>query len=79
MFDTLSFRYRRNSEVLKEEMLKMGFKQLFSNEENPNGYLVTTFLYPDIPQFVFDEFCKRLSDAGRFLFYSTVSFFVYSV
>ena len=59
------YRYKKNTEVLKEEMMKMGFKQLYKDAENPNGYIVTSFQYPNIPQFVFDEFSKRLSDAGK--------------
>ena len=57
-------RYKKNAEVLKEEMLKMRFEQLHSDCENPNGYLVTSFKYPDIPQFIYSEFCARLDDAG---------------
>lgn len=60
-----SARYKKNTQVLKEEMQKMGFKQLYKDTENPNGYIVTSFQYPNIPQFVFDEFSKRLSDAGH--------------
>ena len=45
-------------------MAKMGFRQLFLDNENPNGYIVTSFIYPNVPQFVFKEFYKRLSDAG---------------
>jgi len=44
--------------------MKIGFEQLYKDSENPNGYIVTSFKYPDIPQFVFDEFSNRLSDAG---------------
>lgn len=51
--------------VLKEEMRKMGFQQLFKDSENPDGYIITSFLYPRVPQFVFKEFYKRLSDAGK--------------
>ena len=59
----------KNTEVLKDEMRKMGFEQLYKDSENPNGYIVTTFKYPDVPQFVFDEFSKRLSDAGKTRFF----------
>ena len=51
--------------MLKEEMSKMGFKQLFQDDENPDGYIVTSFHYPNVPQFIFEEFVKRLSDAGK--------------
>ena len=51
--------------MLKEEMSKMGFKQLFQDDENPDGYIVTSFHYPNVPQFIFEEFVKRLSDAGE--------------
>ena len=45
-------------------MKDMGFKQLFKDEENPNGYLLTSFLYPENPLFIFEEFYNRLADAG---------------
>ena len=64
IFFCFAERYKRNTEVLKEEMAKMGFKQLFQDKENPDGYIVTSFLYPNVPQFVFKEFYKRLGDAG---------------
>ena len=63
----LGFRYKKNCGVLKDEMTKMGFKLLYKDNENPNGYIVTSFIYPNIPQFVFEEFARRLSDAGRVL------------
>ena len=46
-------------------MGKMGFRQLYSDQDNPDGYIVTSFHYPKIPQFVFEEFYRRLSDAGE--------------
>ena len=45
-------------------MEKMGFKRIFTDEDNPQGYMMTVFEYPRNPLFVFPEFYNRLSDAG---------------
>ena len=46
-------------------MKDMGFVQMFSDTENPQGYLTTAFHYPSNPLFVFEEFQSRLSDYGK--------------
>ena len=62
---TSPFRYKDNAVVLKEEMAEMGFDQLFTEKENPEGCLLTSFIYPNNPLFIFEEFYQRLADAGR--------------
>lgn len=57
-------RYRENNEIVKKGMCEMGFKQLYKDTENPQGYLTTSFRFPTNPLFVFEEFQSRLSDYG---------------
>ncbi|XP_076817685.1 2-aminoethylphosphonate--pyruvate transaminase-like [Clavelina lepadiformis] len=58
-------RFRDNASTLKSEMNKMGFRQLIDDAKNPNGYLLTSFLHPINPLFLFDKFYERLSDKGH--------------
>ena len=60
-------RYRENNEILKKGMCELGFKQLYKDTENPQGYLTTSFRFPTNPLFVFEEFQSRLSDYGKFM------------
>ena len=53
-------------------MADMGFDQLFTDQENPEGCLLTSFIYPDNPLFIFEEFYQRLADAGKLKFLSTM-------
>jgi len=43
----------------------MGFKCVNDLCENPQGYLITSYKYPNNPLFVFEEFYQRLADAGK--------------
>ena len=43
----------------------MGFSQLFEDKENPDGCFLTSFIYPNDPLFIFDEFYQRLGDTGE--------------
>lgn len=45
----------------------MGFEQYFLNEENPEGFISTSYLVPMNPLFVLNEFRSRLSDCGMSL------------
>jgi len=45
-------------------MTALGFTQLYRDEENPNGYFVTAFKFPNSTRFVFNDFYERLSDEG---------------
>jgi len=57
-------RYRENCTILKQKMTALGFTQLYRDEENPNGYFVTAFKFPNSTRFVFNDFYERLSDEG---------------
>jgi 2-aminoethylphosphonate-pyruvate transaminase len=59
-------RYRRNHEVLKRGMARMGFEAYLAPEDQ--SYIITTYRYPADPGFRFKDFYNRLSDLG-FLIY----------
>ena len=46
-------------------MAGMGFSQRYRDKENPEGFLVTSYVYPNNPLFIFDEFYQRLADTGK--------------
>jgi 2-aminoethylphosphonate-pyruvate transaminase len=52
-------RYRKNYEILVEGMRRMGFKEYLTPEHQ--GYIITSFLYPDDPNFSFEEFYESLN------------------
>ncbi len=52
-------RYRKNYETLVEGMRKMGFKEYLMPEHQ--GYIITSFLYPDDPNFSFEVFYESLN------------------
>ena len=51
-------RYQRNRDVTVEGMRKLGFVEYL--DEADQGYIITSFLYPDHPNFSFEEFYTRL-------------------
>ncbi len=55
-------RYRNNYEITISAMEKMGFIPYLPPENR--GYTITSFRYPAHPNFVFEDFYKRLSDKG---------------
>lgn len=55
-------RYKTNKEVLDEGMGTLGFRQYLSPEIQ--GHIITSFLYPDDPNFNFENFYKKLNDRG---------------
>ena len=55
-------RYRRNFETLVAGMRAMGFSEYVQPQHQ--GYVITTFMYPDDPNFNFDLFYDRLSSRG---------------
>lgn len=59
-------RYSNNHRVIREEMLKLGFKELVPLEEQ--GKIINTFLYPNDSNFDFEEFYKRLSSKGMIIY-----------
>lgn len=59
-------RYTANFQTLKAGMAKMGFHPYL--DEDKQGVIITTFLFPDDPHFDFDAFYTRLSDRGMVIY-----------
>ncbi len=59
-------RYRKNYEATIVAMQKMGFKTYL--KPGDQGYIITSFYYPDHPNFNFQEFYERLSDKGYVIY-----------
>src|SRR5665213_1209908 len=55
-------RYRANKNVLDKGMQELGFAQYLDKEIQ--GYIITSFLYPEDPNFNFDRFYNKLNDRG---------------
>ncbi len=55
-------RYRKNKTVLDDGMKRLGFKTYLKPELQ--GYVITSFLYPDNPKFDFEKFYQQLSSRG---------------
>ncbi|NOZ40140.1 MAG: 2-aminoethylphosphonate--pyruvate transaminase [Planctomycetes bacterium] len=55
-------RYAENHCVLTEGMAKLGFRPYVA--PNDQGYIITSFHYPDDPNFDFEAFYGQLSDRG---------------
>ena len=55
-------RYRANYEMTVNGMESIGFKPYLSSEHR--GYTITSFYYPDHPNFSFKIFYEKLSDKG---------------
>ena len=66
--DSIICRYRANNDMLKRGMAEMGFRRLYNDTENPNGYISTAFFIPVNPLFVYREFRNRLSDYGKMVY-----------
>ncbi|MBN1806492.1 MAG: 2-aminoethylphosphonate--pyruvate transaminase [Sedimentisphaerales bacterium] len=64
-------RYYKNYETLLEGMRKMGFKEYLSPANQ--GFIITSFMYPDDPNFTFEEFYKRLSQKDYIIYPGKVS------
>ena len=59
-------RYRENYEIALSAMQAMGFKPYL--DEAVRGHIITSFHYPDHPNFNFKEFYERLSDKGYVIY-----------
>jgi len=64
-------RYRRNYEVLTDGMRRMGFKEYLKPEDQ--GYIITSFLYPDDPNFSFEKFYESLNQKDYVIYPGKVS------
>lgn len=66
-----SQRYQQNRKIIKDGMREMGFKELL--KESDQGYIITSFYYPNHPNFDFEEFYERLSSKGQVIYPGKVS------
>jgi 2-aminoethylphosphonate-pyruvate transaminase len=64
-------RYRKNYEALVAGMREMGFKEYLRPEDQ--GYIITSFLYPDDPNFSFEEFYESLNQKDFVIYPGKVS------
>ena len=64
-------RYRANYETLIAGMRTMGFEEYLRPEDQ--GYIITSFPYPDHPNFDFEEFYRRLNDQEYVIYPGKVS------
>ena len=55
-------RYKTNKQILDAGMADLGFKQYL--QPRIQGHIITSFLYPDNPNFNFDNFYKKLNERG---------------
>lgn len=64
-------RYYENYRILVEGMRKLGFREYLKPEWQ--GYIITSFLYPDNPNWSFEAFYKRLNERGLVIYPGKVS------
>jgi len=64
-------RYRRNYETLVGGMRRLGFKEYLRPEDQ--GYIITSFLYPEDDNFRFEEFYERLNEKDYVIYPGKVS------
>lgn len=64
-------RYRRNHEIIVNGMRKLGFREYLEPEKQ--GYIITSFRYPEDSNFAFEEFYQRLNDMGLVIYPGKVS------
>ncbi|MGV8090605.1 MAG: 2-aminoethylphosphonate--pyruvate transaminase [Mangrovibacterium sp.] len=59
-------RYSRNHQQLVKGMRRLGFKEYLPVEKQ--GYIITSFHYPEDPRFDFKEFYNRLNDENQVIY-----------
>jgi 2-aminoethylphosphonate-pyruvate transaminase len=64
-------RYQTNYETLITGMRAIGFKEYIRPEDQ--GYIITSFPYPDHPNFDFEEFYRQLNDQEYVIYPGKVS------
>ncbi len=64
-------RYRANHATLVDGMRALGFAELL--EPRDQGYIITSFRYPEDPRFDFEQFYARLSRKGMVIYPGKVS------
>jgi 2-aminoethylphosphonate-pyruvate transaminase len=66
-----STRYRRNHETLVQGMRQLGFSEYLPT--HLQGYIITSFAYPQHPNFDFDQFYRLLHEKGFTIYPGKVS------
>ncbi len=69
--DGRAARYRANHEALTTGMCELGFETYLRPEDQ--GPIITSFLYPEDPNFDFDDFYRRLNEKGFVIYPGKVS------
>ncbi len=64
-------RYRANYETLVAGMTRLGFREYL--DRALQGYIITSFRFPDHPKFDFERFYRLLSDRGHVIYPGKVS------
>jgi 2-aminoethylphosphonate-pyruvate transaminase len=64
-------RYQNNHRTLLAGMTQLGFRSLLRPEVQ--GYIITSFIYPDSPQFSWTEFYRRVAEKGYLLYPGKIS------
>jgi 2-aminoethylphosphonate-pyruvate transaminase len=63
--------YQRNHQVLVKGMRQIGFREYLRPQDQ--SYIITSFRYPEHPNFDFGRFYQRLSDRGLVIYPGKVS------
>lgn len=59
-------RYKANRAIMREQLNKLGFKQLVPEEHA--GYIITSYICPNHPNFSFKQFYSKLSDKDQVIY-----------
>jgi 2-aminoethylphosphonate-pyruvate transaminase len=59
-------RYLNNFHLLREGMRKLGFKEYLSDDKQ--GYIISTYLYPESAAFDFKKFYEKLNDRNFIIY-----------
>uniref|UniRef100_T1JE68 Alanine--glyoxylate aminotransferase n=1 Tax=Strigamia maritima TaxID=126957 RepID=T1JE68_STRMM len=59
-------RYQENNKLLREGMKKLGFKELVPSDHT--GFIITSFHYPNDPQFKFSTFYSKLNELDQVIY-----------
>ncbi|KAK3595932.1 hypothetical protein CHS0354_032440 [Potamilus streckersoni] len=59
-------RYKDNRSILREGMRKLGFKEFLDSSHE--GYIITSYRFPNDPNFDFKEFYSRLNEKDQVIY-----------
>jgi len=65
-------RYQENRDITIQEFSKLGFETYLPDDER-RGHIITSFRYPDSPNWNFETFYQKLSDRGCLIYPGKVS------